>query len=81
MQLSCAAYSETFPVMKESRKLSLKLNSKPQLSLNVTEQQTVTAGDDLTITCSSLANTKTLTYKWFINQEEVLFSYLHMAMH
>merc|ERR1712183_106897 len=72
LELSCAAYSDTFPVMKESRKLSLKMNYKPRLSLNVTEQHTVTAGEDLTITCSSLANTNTLTYKWFINNEEVL---------
>jgi len=72
MELSCAAYSETFPVMKESRKLKLKMNYKPSLTLNVTEEYKVSAGTDLTITCSSQANTNTLTYKWFINQEEVL---------
>merc|ERR1719410_1404288 len=72
MELSCGAYSDTFPVMKESRKLKLKMNYKPSLSLNVTEEYKVPAGTDLTITCSSEANTNTLTYKWFINQEEVL---------
>ena len=72
LELSCAAYSEIFPAMKESRQLSVKINYKPRLSLNVTEQYRVSAGDDLTITCSSLANTNSLTYKWFINNQEVL---------
>ena len=72
LQLSCAAYSEIFPAMKESRKLSLKINYKPRLSLNVTEEHRVSAGEDLTITCSSLADTKSLTYKWFIKNQEVL---------
>ena len=74
MQLSCAAYSDVFPAMRESRQLSLRTKYKPRLSLNVTSEQEISAGDDLTITCTSQARPDSLSYKWFINDEEILES-------
>merc|ERR1712213_106767 len=41
MQLSCAAYSDVFPAMRESRQLSLRTKYKPRLSLNVTSEQEI----------------------------------------
>ena len=73
-QLSCAAYSDVFPAMKESRQLTLRTNYKPRLSLNVTSQHEIQAGHDVTVTCTSQARPEIFSYKWFINQEEVLQS-------
>ena len=72
MEVTCGASNEAFPDPRMSRTLKLRLNYRPRLSLNVTEDTRLSAGQDLTIKCSSQAFPEVNTFTWFINDNEVL---------
>merc|ERR1712107_303632 len=72
--VTCGAYNEAFPDPRSSRPFRLRLNYKPRLSLNITdhEENTVTAGQDITIHCSAQAYPPVQSYKWFLDDREYL---------
>ena len=72
MEVTCAAINEAVPDPRVSIPLKLRYNYKPRLSLNVTEDDKFNAGQDIKIQCSSQAYPPVKTFKWFVNEEEVL---------
>merc|ERR1711963_801646 len=72
MEVTCAAINEAVPDPRVSIPLKLRYNYKPRLSLNVTDDDKFNAGQDIKIQCSSQAYPTVKTFKWFVNEEEVL---------
>jgi len=71
MKITCSAFNEVFPEPRISQPMDLRLNYKPKLSLNVTEDTKLNCGHDVTILCAAKAYPEVLSYKWFINEEEI----------
>jgi len=70
MSLTCSASNSAFKEPRNSRQLEIQLKYKPKLKLNVTSES-VKEGQNLVIKCSSQAYPKEVTYKWFINDDEI----------
>ena len=68
--VTCSAHSDAFPDPKDSRALHLKLVYRPRVEVEALPRQ-AREGQDVTFTCSAVASPGDVTYKWFINDNEI----------
>ena len=68
--VTCSAHSDAFPDPKDSRALHLKVVYRPRVEVEALPRQ-AREGQDVTFTCSSVASPGDVTYKWFINDNEI----------
>lgn len=67
IDIQCSAKSESFPSPRDSRTLSVKIRSKPKVSLTLSKP-VIEEGEEITATCKvQSAYPAAVTYKWFIN--------------
>merc|ERR1712072_796175 len=71
MSLTCSAMNAAFKEPRKSRALEIQLMYKPKLELNVTNEM-IKEGQSLVVKCSTQAYPKEVTYKWFINDDEIM---------
>ena len=69
-RVKCSSYSDSFPRIKFSRELEVRVRHLPRLSLNISTDQ-VREGDKFSVTCASKAYPKNVAYKWFFNGVEL----------
>ena len=69
-EVICSAHSDPFPDPKDSRALQLKQVYRPRVQVEVLPTQ-AREGQDVTLTCSATASPGDVTYKWFINDNEI----------
>ena len=69
-EVVCSAHSDSFPDPKDSRALHLKLVYRPRVVVEALPSQ-AREGQDVTFTCSATASPGDVTYKWFINDNEI----------
>jgi len=70
MSLTCSASNAAFKEPRNSRALEIQLKYKPKLELNVTSE-IIKEGQNLVVKCNTQAYPKEVTYKWFINDDEM----------
>merc|ERR1712013_41520 len=70
MSLTCSASNAVFKEPKNSRALEIQLKYKPKLELNMTSE-IIKEGQNLVVKCNTQAYPKEVTYKWFINDDEM----------
>lgn len=70
MGLTCSASNDAFKEPRNSRKLKIQLKYKPKLTLNLTSEN-IKEGQTLVVKCSAKAYPTEVTYKWFINDDEM----------
>ena len=68
--VTCSAHSDAFPDPKDSRALHLKVVYRPRVEVEALPRQ-AREGQDVTFTCSAVASPGDVTYKWFINDNEI----------
>lgn len=71
MSLTCSASNTAFKEPRKSRALEIQLKYKPRLELNVTSEM-IKEGQNLVVKCSTHSYPKEVTYKWFINDDEMM---------
>ena len=71
ISLTCSAFNEAFTEPRESRKLEIQPKYKPKLRLEFPESA-VKEGTTLVLKCSANAYPKEVTFKWFINDKEII---------
>jgi len=69
-EVICSAHSDAFPDPKDSRALQLKIVYRPRVEVEALPSQ-AREGQDVTFTCSAMASPGDVTYKWFINDNEI----------
>ena len=68
--VTCSAHSDAFPDPRDSRALHLKVVYRPRVEVEALPRQ-AREGQDVTFTCSVVASPGDVTYKWFINDNEI----------
>merc|ERR1711942_452994 len=66
LNLTCSAFSESFPEIRISRKLGITVKHSPRLSLHI---GTTEEGSTSVVKCESEANPADVTFKWFVNDD------------
>merc|ERR1719297_473766 len=69
-RVRCSSYSDSFPRIKFSRELEVRVRHLPRLSLNICTDQ-IREGDKFSVTCASKAYPKNVAYKWFFDGVEL----------
>jgi len=70
LSLACSAFSESFPEPRISRTLDIKIKHSPWLSLNILTEP-IEESHSLVVRCESKAYPANVTYKWFVNNNEL----------
>jgi hypothetical protein len=70
-EVVCSVHSEPFPEARNSRPLQLKLLHEPRVTVTGPSTQ-LREGQDITLTCETAASPSEVTYKWFINDNEII---------
>jgi hypothetical protein len=70
LSLSCSAFSESFQEPRISRKLDIKIKHSPRLSLNILNEP-IEEGHTLVVKCENKAYPSNVTFKWFLNNNEM----------
>jgi len=68
--VTCSAHSDAFPDPKDSRALHLKVVFRPRVEVEALPRQ-AREGQDVTFTCTAVSSPGDVTYKWFINDNEI----------
>ena len=66
LNLTCSAFSESFPEPRISRKLGISVKHSPRLSLHIGKAE---EGSTSVVKCESEANPTDVTFKWFVNDD------------
>jgi len=66
MKVSCSAYSEAFPTLRQSSPVEVKIRGQPRL-----EEVHLSTGENLKIFCHNNIQDPNVQFKWFINDKLV----------
>ena len=66
MKVSCSAYSEAFPTLRQSSPVEVKIRGQPRL-----EEVQLSTGENLKIFCHNNIQDPNVQFKWFINDKLV----------